>query len=106
MVKVEIDPGVCGHRTTVKAVGGEAYSVEVELESTCSHIQQIAEELGSVNALEQIGLRNGLPPLLRTAYARCAHAACPVPSGLIKAIEVAAGLALPQDVAMRISREE
>lgn len=106
MVKVEIDPGVCGHKTTVRAVGGEAYAVRVELESTCSHVQKIAADLGEVNALEQIGLRNGLPPLLRAAYARCAHAACPVPAGLIKAIEAAAGLALPEDVSMRITKDE
>jgi hypothetical protein len=33
----------------------------------------------------------------------CAHAACPVPSGLLKAIEVAAGLALAKDVTMQVS---
>ncbi|MBN1320347.1 MAG: hypothetical protein JXA87_05825 [Thermoleophilia bacterium] len=106
MVKVEIDPGVCGHKTTVKAVGGEAYAVQIEVDSTCSHVQNMMAGLGEVNALQQIGLRNGLPSVLQTAYDHCAHAACPVPSALIKAIEVAAGLALPQDVSMRITKDE
>jgi hypothetical protein len=31
------------------------------------------------------------------AAKHCQHASCPVPSGIIKAIEVASGLALPKD---------
>lgn len=33
------------------------------------------------------------------------HAACPVPAGIIKAIEVAAGLALPKDAKIEVSSE-
>jgi hypothetical protein len=35
----------------------------------------------------------------------CFHAACPVPVGIIKAIEVEAKLALPKDVLMKIAKE-
>lgn len=58
-----------------------------------------------MDALQQIGLGKGLPHVLEAAYAHRAHAACPVPAGLVKAIEVAAKLALPRDVAMRISSD-
>ncbi len=68
-------------------------------------MQKIAPEPLEVDALRQIGLRAGLPSLLESAYANCAHAACPVPSALIKAVEVAAGLALPGDVSMKITKE-
>ena len=34
----------------------------------------------------------------------CAHAACPVPVGIVKAIEIAAGLNLPADVAIKLSK--
>jgi hypothetical protein len=33
------------------------------------------------------------------------HAAWPVPSGIVKAVEVAAGLALPADASIKITRE-
>ncbi len=102
---VVVDAGVCGHAATVKATKTSGYSVRVELESDCPHVQKIAVEPIEVDALRQIGLRGGLPPLLETAYACCAHAACPVPSALIKAVEVAAGLALPDDVTMTITKE-
>jgi Family of unknown function (DUF6951) len=103
--RVVVDAGVCGHTATVRAVKTSGYNVRVEIESDCPHVQKIAVEPIEVDALRQIGLRGGLPPLLESAYACCAHAACPVPSALIKAVEVAAGLALPDDVTMTITRE-
>lgn len=105
MATVEIHAGVCGHITKVTATRGEAYTVRVTLESTCPHVWKIGGDVDEVDALQQIGLRGGLPPVLRAAYTHCVHAACPVPSGLIKSIEVASGLALPEDVSMRISKE-
>jgi hypothetical protein len=101
---VEIDAGVCGHKTTTRATRGEGYNVRLTIDSSCPHVAKIAAELEEVDALREIGLRGGLPPLLATAYRHCIHAACPVPSGLVKAVEVASGLALPHDVHMCIYR--
>lgn len=103
MALVAIDAGVCGYATTVRATRGAGYSVRLDIESECPHVRKIDADIDDVNALQQIGLRDGLPPVLQTAYRHCAHAACPVPSGLIKAIEVAAGLALAKDVSIRVS---
>jgi hypothetical protein len=100
-----VEAGICGHKATIKAEKTEGYNVRLEIESDCPHVQKIAPEPLEVDAVRQIGLRAGLPTLLESAYASCAHAACPVPSGIIKAVEVAAGLALPGDVSMKISKE-
>ncbi|MBN1632355.1 MAG: hypothetical protein JW990_21565 [Thermoleophilia bacterium] len=105
MATVEIDAGVCGHKTIVTAARGEGYSVRLDIKSDCPQVQALDAQVNEVDALRQISSRGGLPSVLETAYAGCAHAACPVPSGLVKAIEVAAGLALPQDVTMRVSRD-
>ncbi|MHB1443957.1 MAG: DUF6951 family protein [Candidatus Humimicrobiaceae bacterium] len=40
--------------------------------------------------------------MYETCRKYCKHAACPVPSGIIKAIEVACRLALPKDVCFEI----
>jgi hypothetical protein len=40
------------------------------------------------------------------AAKHCKHAACPVPSGIIKAIEVASGLALPKDASITVTQEK
>ncbi len=73
MVKVEIDSGVCGHKATVKAVSDKAYAVRMEVDGTCPHVQNMVAGLNEVNALREIGLRDGLPSVLRTAYEHCAH---------------------------------
>jgi hypothetical protein len=103
---VAVDAGVCGHAATIRAAKTAGYTVWLEIETDCPHVQKIAVEPIEVDALRQIGLRGGLPPLLESAYSCCAHAACPVPSALIKAVEVAAGLALPDDVTMKIDRRD
>jgi hypothetical protein len=103
---VEVAAGVCGHTATITATRTSGHIVRVSLVSTCPHVQKIGPEMNEVDALRQIGLRGGLPSVLETAYGHCAHAACPVPSGLVKAIEVAAGLALPANVEMRITKDE
>ena len=103
---VVVDAGVCGHWAKVRAEKTAGYNVRLTIETDCPHVQKIAPEPLEVDAVRQIGLRAGLPSLLENAYACCAHAACPVPSALIKAVEVAAGLALPADVTMKISKVE
>jgi hypothetical protein len=100
-----VDAGVCGHTATITAEKGDGYNVRVRVETDCPHVERIASAPIEVDALRQIGLRGGLPSLLETAYTTCAHAACPVPCALIKAVEVAAGLALPRDVSIKISKE-
>jgi hypothetical protein len=40
------------------------------------------------------------------ATKHCKHAACPVPSGIIKAVEVASGLALPKNASIQVSQAE
>jgi hypothetical protein len=102
---VAVDAGVCGYKALVRAEKTTGYTVRLTVQTDCPHVSKIAPEPLEVDAVRQIGLRAGLPSLLVDAYACCAHAACVVPSALIKAVEVAAGLALPVDVSMKISKE-
>lgn len=105
MATVDVEAGICGYRTTIRATRGPGYSVALEVDSGCPHVSKMSDSLGEVDALQSISLRGGLPPVLQTAYGHCAHAACPVPSALVKAIEVAAGLALARDVNFHIDPE-
>ncbi len=102
MSKARIDAGICGEYATVVADLIEDYRVSLSIESSCKHIQKLAENLDEVDALHEISARRGVPETLAKGMEFCAHAACPVPVGIIKAIEVAAGLALPKDVQIKI----
>lgn len=104
MAKAIIDAGICGEKTVVIAEGDDQYQVSLKFETTCPFIEEMANELQEVNALGEISFRRGVPETLQKGIEFCAHTACPVPVGTIKAIEVAAGLALPQDVTIQIEK--
>ncbi|MCO6453554.1 MAG: hypothetical protein J5I90_22420 [Caldilineales bacterium] len=108
MAKVEIDPGICGLPTTVRAqMDQETYRCHLQIESECAAIRKMAIDLQEVDPFQEIALRRGDGPLtLLKGKEYCSHSACPVPVGIIKAVEVAAGLALPSDVTMKVSKED
>jgi hypothetical protein len=104
MAKAEINSGVCGHRTTV-VTSMEGKVCKVEITSDCQAIQNLGQELKEVNPMQEISCKRGLPQTLQMGQKHCYHAACPVPVGTIKAIEVAARLALPKDAEIKVSKE-
>ena len=82
----------------------EKYRVALKIESSCPHILKIAEEIPEVNAMNEISSRRGksVPAIIDAGLRLCAHTACPVPAGMIKAVEVAAGLALPKNATIEV----
>lgn len=76
------------------------------IESECEAIQRLATELTQVEPFQEITFRGEGPLTLQLAAKHCYHTACPVPVGIIKAIEVEAGLALPADVTIRLSKSD
>ena len=104
MAKAKIEAGICGHTTTVDAQLKEKYQVELIIQSDCKHIQKLAENLKEANAMNEISFRKGMPEILAKGAEYCTHAACPVPVGILKTVEVAAGLALPKDVHIKVEK--
>jgi hypothetical protein len=95
-IRAQIESGACGLRTTVSAVCDDGLNVSVQLESNCPKVQAMGAALTALNALDEV-LRQ---PLVETTPAHLAaehklHASCPVPVGVLKAVEAATGLALP-----------
>jgi hypothetical protein len=105
MTKADIAAGICGFATVVKArMEGSACTLSIE--SECDAIQRMASELTQVDPFREFTFRGAGPLTYQTAAKDCKHAACPVPVGIIKAIEVEAGLALPADVTIKLSKSD
>lgn len=104
MARAEIDPGACGLHTTVKAVQTDDGKIGLEIESECAAVRKYAAELGDVDAFQEFAWR-GKPRTHKLAPACLSHPACPVPTGIIKAVEIAAGLNLPSDVLIKLSAD-
>jgi hypothetical protein len=107
MAGCEITSGICGFTTAVRAVvdGTTPYEVHLDIESDCPNVRALADELRQVDALEEITYRRGMPRTIDCAARTLRHPACPVPSGILKAMEVAAGLALPSDAMIKVWRD-
>jgi len=105
MAIVRINSGICGFTSSVQAkMDGEVCRLTIE--SSCPHIQKLSEALNEVEPYKEISARRSQPKTFELAARICPHAACPVPVGVIKAVEVAAGLALPADVSIEVSKGE
>jgi hypothetical protein len=101
-----VEAGICGMSATIRATSTDQFGpVTLEIESDCPHIGKLAEELTEVDPFVEIAFSGEGSKTLRLAAKYCRHAACPVPAGIIKAIEVTSGLALPKDVKIEVSQE-
>lgn len=105
MAIVQVKAGICGFRTRIVAQADEALDVTLAIESDCAQIRRIAEELTRVSALDELRRPIHETTPYRLAAVHKAHVACVVPSAILKAIEVAAGLALPADVHITVVGE-
>jgi hypothetical protein len=102
-VIVNVNPGICGFECEVKAEPVGKRSVRIQISgSGCTLIETFSGQL------HEITLQDLFVPLTKNQifvaaqHARC-HLACPVPAAVVKACEVALGLAVPKDAAICFS---
>ena len=105
--QAHVTAGICGFETTVVAEADADQAVTFHLESGCAKIRAMAERigrLGPVDALAEIDARKPgtLTSTMRGSLIGCC-AGCVVPVGIFKAMQVAAGLALPRDLHITLS---
>jgi hypothetical protein len=101
--KAEITSGICGFTTIVKAQQ-QGRIVKLSIQSDCKAIQRLAGELTEVEPFQEITFRGKGPRTLEAGALYCSHPGCPVPVGIVKAVEVEAGLALPADAVIKLSK--
>lgn len=99
-IRVEIDPGQCGFNATVDATFDPAAGVcHIALDTRCPNLREFAKSLTEVRPAEEACWdKSAVHSLMRGT---CQHTACPVPVGVIKAIQVAAGFKRPVDSHIR-----
>ena len=103
MSTAEIFAGNCGFNTTVEATM-DGKVCKLNITSECAAIRKMAEELTEVNPYQEISFKRAMPTIHAAGHKHCTHAACPVPVGIIKAVEIEAKLALPTDVTIKLSK--
>ncbi|HNR33916.1 MAG TPA: hypothetical protein PKO36_01965 [Candidatus Hydrogenedentes bacterium] len=106
--RAEIQAGVCGFHTDINTSSEDGMSVVFDVASDCDKIRALSESLmarGPINAYEEISPASDsvIMATVRECLKGCC-AGCAVPVGLFKSMQVAAGLALPKDIAIRIEK--
>ncbi len=107
MTKVEVFAGICGFTTFIEAQDREDYTASFTLDSECPNWRKINDVLGNqeLDIMKELfkdketGTVNS--KVIDTALKSIPHVSCPVLSGILKALEVSVGLALPKDAAIK-----
>ena len=104
--KVEIEAGICGFRTTVEASSEDAQNVTFSIQSDCEKIRGLGEKLKSIEPIDAyMEIHPGGPAVVMTTVRETllgCCAGCAVPVGIFKGMQVAAGLALPRSITIKI----
>jgi len=108
--KINVDGGICGFHTQVKAVSEDSQNVRFEIHSGCEKIKALSQRLadvGDIDAYDQID-PSGSGKLLAVfnEMLKGCCSGCAVTVGIFKGMQVAAGLALPKDIVIKISKSE
>lgn len=105
MAEVKVNPGICGFKTKIKVNSEDMQNAIVKIITECPNIKPLEHELTEVDGFAECFSKLGESKVYELAKKYCKHPACPVPSAIIKGIEVACGLALPKDVEIKITKE-
>jgi len=107
---VEVDAGVCGFRTQATAASDDGQHVAFAIDTDCEKVSQLAAALADrqpLDAYQEISpAGNGVFMTTVRGTLKGCCAGCAVPAGLFKVMQVAAGLSLPKDISIRISRAD
>ena len=106
---VVVDGGICGFQTRIHAGSEDSQNVTFKITSACEKARKFGEALmakGPVDGYAEIGAgaEGAVLTIGRESLKGCC-AACAVPVGAFKAMQVAAGVALPKDVALKVTVE-
>lgn len=104
MVKGRIDCGICGHYVEVLAEAKGRGEVKLEIKSNCGNYQKLSESLQQADAFKELFSPLGQGEVFQLFAKTIPHPSCPGLSGILKTIEVAAGLALPQEASINVEK--
>lgn len=105
MTKLTITPGPCKLTTVVEAEKIDSSTAKVTIHTDCKFYKPIEEELTEIDAYAEVFGPFAEGEVYTVCKKYCKHATCPVPSGILKAVEAECGLALPTDVTMIFEKE-
>ncbi len=102
MAKVTVNPGICGLPTTIVATKNDEELIDLQIKTACPNFKYLETELTQVDAFDCCFGKLDESEVFDIVKKNCPHPTCPVIIGILKAVEVAAGLALAKDASIII----
>lgn len=107
---VVVDAGICGFQTRIHAHSEDEQNVAFKVASGCEKARAFGDALmakGPVDGYAEISAgADGVVLTVARQHLKGCCAACAVPVAAFKAMQVAAGVALPKDVTLKITAEQ
>ncbi|GAW93678.1 DUF6951 family protein [Calderihabitans maritimus] len=104
MTKVQVHAGACGFSTVIEVQAGKK-EANFHIETQCPSVQKLAAELTQGETFKIAFTKILDNPVFILAGRHLKHPGCPVPAAIIKATEVAAGLAVPKNAEIIFSQK-
>ena len=104
MTTVIVNSGACGYMVTIRAEKNSG-KIAISLETDCEMVKKMQHDIAELEKTAAF-IKFDANPVYRSASRHLKHAACSVPSGILKALEVAAGLNVPKDVTISFVKKE
>lgn len=105
MAKTKVEAGICGFVTEIEANSADFQNVSFTINTNCKNLAKLPEIIKTCDAYQE--LKNGSEGEIfkvTKSELKSMCAACVVPSAVFKTMQVAAGLALPKNVCMEITK--
>ena len=96
MTTVIVNSGACGFTVTISAETMKDRTIKISLDTECGMVKNMLQDVSTLDRFAAlIGFQSN--PVYRSASKHLKHVTCPVPTGILKAIEAEAGLNVPKD---------
>lgn len=96
--RVCVDAGVCKMRTLITAKDNGMGLIELDIKSDCPNILKMSWKLEPMSPYAEVEAEFSKSTIYKLANDAIPHTACPVPSAMVKALEVAGDLGLKRGV--------
>jgi hypothetical protein len=106
---VEVFAGVCGHSAVIEVSQVDEAHVQVVITSACEQITDMNPDLAHLQWRGKghaVFKRMTESAVYQSAAKHLRHVACPIPTAILKAIEVEVGVALPKDVTIKFANSQ
>lgn len=104
--KARVYAGACGFTSIIKVKRLDKVHVNVEIISACKMLREMNEDLKELDWRKNIFCRIVDSVIYKSASTHLKHTDCPVPSAIIKNIQMELGGMLPTEVNMKFEQTD